>query len=112
DTVSNQKRIYDHYAGIFPNFNSFQQVFKDLTSNYGSMVLVKRGAGGDITDKMFFYKANNVIPEQMGCKQFNKFHKDNYNKNWYRDQQKAKFNVDAYLHDNKKNKISIKKYAD
>ena len=28
DFVSNQKRIYDHYAGMFPNFESFRRVFR------------------------------------------------------------------------------------
>lgn len=112
DFISNQKRIHEHYAGIFGTFNSFQQVFRELTSEYGSMVLVNRGAGGDISDKVFYYKAPSINPPKMGCQQFNKFHHDNYNKNWYKDSQAKKFGPTAYMDDNKKGKIIVKKYAE
>ena len=29
DVTSNLKRIYEHYAGMFPDFNSFRQVFRE-----------------------------------------------------------------------------------
>ena len=33
DNTSNIKRMYEHYAGMFPDFNSFKQVFTQLTKN-------------------------------------------------------------------------------
>src|SRR5665647_150559 len=35
DQQSNIKRMYDHYAGMFPTLDAFRQVFHQLTSNYG-----------------------------------------------------------------------------
>ena len=35
DFISNRKRLYDHYAGMFPTFDMFQQVFLDITEDYG-----------------------------------------------------------------------------
>lgn len=112
DTVSNQKRIHEHYAGMFTNLNTFQQVFKELTANYGSMVVVNRGSTTEITDKIFYYKAGQSNPRKMGCTQFNKFHVDNYNKNWLKDSQKIAFNAENYIEGNKKGKIIVKKWGD
>lgn len=82
DFHTNQKRIYDHYAGMFPTFDSFKSIFLQLTDDYGCMVIVNRGARKDFLDKVFYYKAPNTEVIRMGCKQFNKFHDDNYNKDW------------------------------
>ena len=59
DIISNQKRIFQHYAGIFPNYESFRQVFVQLTSDYGSMVIVNRHSDEqhNFLDKIFYFKA-------------------------------------------------------
>ena len=54
ENLSNQKRIYEHYAGIFPNFEVFRQVFLQLTSD-GCMVIINIG-NGNIFDKVMHYK--------------------------------------------------------
>lgn len=82
DFLTNQKRLYDHYAGMFPDFNSFRQVFMDLTSDYGSMVIVNRGCRANFLDKIFWYKAENKEVDRIGCRQFNDFHKNNYDSSW------------------------------
>ena len=53
---SNQKRLYDHYTGMFPDVNSFRQVLNKLTENYGSMVIKQKGVKKDIRDKIFWYR--------------------------------------------------------
>ena len=57
DNIPNLKRIYEHYAGFFPDFNSFLQVFHQLTADYGCMVIKTRGIRTSILDKIAFYKA-------------------------------------------------------
>jgi hypothetical protein len=81
DTVSNQKRIYEHYAGMFPNFEAFKQVFIQLTVDYGSMVIVNRGSRTNFLEKVFYYKAsdNHSFKGFIGGGQYKKFHEDNYN---------------------------------
>ncbi|AYV77429.1 MAG: packaging ATPase [Dasosvirus sp.] len=111
DYVSNLKRIYEHYAGMFPDFNSFRQVFKNLTEDFGAMVIKNRGSRTKLDDKIAFYKAPNLKnkPLKFGCGQFRKFHKENYNKEW----EELAFNVDydEYLFEKKKSKerIDVKK---
>jgi len=82
DFYSNQKRIYEHYAGIFPTFQAFRNVFMDVTSDYGCMVLVNRGPQGDFLDKVFWYKAKNDPIDKIGSYQFNKFNDYNLNREW------------------------------
>jgi len=82
DFLSNQKRIYDHYAGMFPTFDSFRQVFKDITSDYGAMVIVNRGAKTTFLEQVFWYKAENESIGMIGCDQFKDYHKNNYDQNW------------------------------
>lgn len=79
---SNLKRLYDHYAGIFPTFEAFRIVFKDLTSNYGCMVLVNRDTSDEFLDKVFWYKAENESIGMIGCEQFINYHNDNYDIQW------------------------------
>lgn len=83
DYISNLKRIHDHYAGVFPDFNSFRSTFTQLTQDFGCMVISNRGARSSFLEKVYWYKA--PFDEEkldMGCKQFRKFHEDNYNPKW------------------------------
>ena len=82
DFISNRKRLYDLYAVMFPDFNTFQQVFLELTENFGCMVINNRVHSKDITEKVFWYKAKDTPEFTMGSKNYKKFHSRNYDKNW------------------------------
>jgi hypothetical protein len=86
DFQSNLKRLYDHYAGMFPSFDSFKTVFKDLTADFGAMVIVNRGACDNFFEKIFWYKAKNDSVGMIGCDQFVKHHENNYDSNWKKKQ--------------------------
>jgi hypothetical protein len=82
DFISNRKRLYEHYAGMFPSFDIFQQVFNDITENYGIMVIDNRVHSKNLTDKVFWYKAKKVPNFTVGCNKFKNFHKLQYDENW------------------------------
>ncbi len=83
DFYSNLKRLYDHYAGMFPTFDAFRTVFKVLTDDFGAMVIVNRGARSSFLEKIFWYKAkNDTLDRMIGCEQFVNFHKKNFDENW------------------------------
>ena len=83
DFTSNIKKLYEQYAGMFPNLDAFRQVFKMLTQDYGAMVIVNRGAHADFLDKVFWFKAKNTKPTNFGSKQYKKYNEDNfYGENW------------------------------
>ncbi len=108
DFYSNQKRIYEHYAGIFPSFQAFRDVFMEVTSDFGSMVIVNKGANRDFLDKVFWFKATNDEINRMGSRQFNKFHDQNYNKDWNNPALQKQFNAMDYF-SNKRNKFKVSK---
>lgn len=111
DFLNNQKRLYEHYAGMFPNFDSFRQVFMDLTSNYGAMVIANKGAKASFLEKIFWYRANKYEQiTKIGCRQFNKFHEDNYDKLW--NEKKKSFDIGTLVANKPKNsKIQISKVS-
>lgn len=111
DFYSNQKRLYDHYAGMFPSFDFFRQVFLQVTDDYGCMVIVNRGVRKELVDKVFHYKADNEECDYIGCKQFIQFHEKNYNKDWEKTgkgfnisnfEKKSKFNINVAKIDEKR----------
>lgn len=106
DFYSNLKRLYDHYAGMFPTFDSFRLVFKELTSNFGSMVIVNRGACDNFLDKIFWYRAQNDSVGMIGCDQFVKHHDDNYDNEW----KKKKRGLDIMDIVNKKGKTKAPEF--
>jgi hypothetical protein len=104
DTISNRKRLYEHYAGMFPTFDIFQQVFNDITENYGIMVIDNRVHSKNITDKVYWYKAKDVPTFKIGSKKFHKFHNDQYDSDW--DKRIEVFNPESLM-TNKRNSMRI-----
>lgn len=113
DIHSNLKKIYEHYAGIFPTYDSFHQVYTQLTADHGCMVIVnterhkKPIEGTSFLDKIFWFKANNIenLPN-IGCEQFIKYHEKNYDPNW--EKKEFQFDVNQFCMEQKKNKGVIK----
>ena len=95
DITSNRKRLYEHYAGMFPTFDIFQQVFSEITANYGCMVINNRIHSTKITDKVFWYKAKPVPEFSIGSNKYNKYHKRSYDKDW--DKKLAVFDPSSIL---------------
>ena len=110
---SNQKRIFEHYAGIFPNFEAFRTVFMQLTVDYGCMVLTNGDNKSNLFDVVMYYKAPDLTttPITIGGRQYNKFHKDNYNPKWMLENSMFAGGMDERLgKDNlKKNKLIVRK---
>jgi hypothetical protein len=104
DTISNRKRLYEHYAGMFPTFDIFQQVFSDITQDYGIMVIDNRVHSKNITDKVYWYKAKEVPKFKIGSNKFHKFHDNQYDEEW--DKRLEVFNPESLI-TNKRNSMRI-----
>ena len=76
--VSNRKRLYDHYAGMFPTFEMFCQVMDQCTENYECLVIHNNAKSNKLTDQVFWYKADAHPPFKIGGDQFWKYSKENY----------------------------------
>lgn len=81
DTYSSRKKIYEHYAGIFPRFDIFDQVFNQVTDNYGCMVLDNRIRSTDIHKKVFWFKSKETPDFTIGIPRALKFHALNFDPN-------------------------------
>jgi hypothetical protein len=78
DFISNRKRLYEHYAGMFPTFDIFQQVFNEVTSDYGCMVINNKIHSKKLEEKVFWYKATPVPDFDIGNRFYKKFNEKNY----------------------------------
>jgi len=103
DFTSNQKRLYDHYAGMFPSFDIFKRVFTKVTSNFGCMVINNRKKGGELTEKVFWYKANQTPKFLIGSKKYIKFHQEHFKPQWM--MTNKKFDIEEFM--NKKSKCNL-----
>ena len=81
DFINNRKKLYEHYAGMFPTRDLFDQVFLQVTDNYGVMVINNRLRSTDIKKKVFWYRAAKRDNLQVGCTRFKQFHNIYYDKN-------------------------------
>ena len=56
--ISNRKRIYDNYAGMFPTFEAFCSVMDQCTENYECLVIHNNAKSNKLIDQVFWYKAD------------------------------------------------------
>ena len=68
--VSNRKRLYEHYAGMFPNFEMFCQVMDQCTENYECLVIHNNAKSNKLTDQVFWYKAEPRENVRLGSQKF------------------------------------------
>ena len=56
DFESSRRKLYEHYGGIFPTFEQFNQIFEQITENYGCMVINNRVKSNVLEEKISWYK--------------------------------------------------------
>ena len=56
--VSNRRRLYEHYAGVFPTFEIFCQIMDQCTNNYECLVIDNTSTSNKLEDIVFWYKAS------------------------------------------------------
>ena len=68
--VGNRKRIYENYAGMFPNFEIFSQVMDQCTENYECLVIDNTSNSNKLEDCVYWYKASEHQNYRIGANQF------------------------------------------
>ena len=68
--ITNRKRIYENYAGMFPTFESFCQVMDQCTENYECLVINNNSNSNKLHDQIFWYKASHHKDFKLGSKEF------------------------------------------
>ena len=79
--LENKQKLYKHFFGIFPNFDSFNEVLTQCTENFECLVLNNRTTSNKIEDVVFWYKAKLDRKFKMGSPSLWEHHRRNYNKN-------------------------------
>jgi hypothetical protein len=74
--ISNRKRIYENYAGMFPTFESFSQVLDQCTENYECLVIDNNSKSNKLIDQIFWYKAESHLDFKLGSREFWEISKD------------------------------------
>ena len=105
--LSNRKRLYDHYAGMFPTFEMFCKVLDNCTQNYECLVIHNGAKSNNIEDQIFWYKAEMHDSFKMGSPKIWNYHEKKYLKNKIFNKN-ALSNYDSLYCRKNKNKISLK----
>ena len=74
--IANRKRIFDNYAGMFPNFEAFAQVMDQCTENYECLVVDNNSKSNKLEDQIFWYKAESHNDFKLGNKEYWKLSKN------------------------------------
>ncbi len=84
DSTINKRRLWDMYASMFPDFETFEPVFDECTRDYGVMVIDNRRPSDSIADKVFWFKAQEFTNFVFGCQKFQQLHEERYDPNYMR----------------------------
>jgi len=68
--ITNRRRIYENYAGMFPTFESFCQVMDQCTENFECLVINNNAKSNKLQDQIFWYKADFHKDFKLGSKEF------------------------------------------
>jgi len=55
--LKNQERLYQQYAGMFPSFEIFRQVFSQCTENYECLLVDNKVQSNQLSNQVYWYKA-------------------------------------------------------
>lgn len=101
--MSNRKRLYEHYAGMFPTFEIFCQVMNQCTENFECLVIDNSSQSNMLTDQVYWYKADAHPPFKIGAPEFWQYHSQNYSEGGGDEEDE----VDINTIQKKKNSIAI-----
>jgi len=106
--ISNRKRIYEHYAGMFPTFEMFCSVMDQCTENYECLVIHNGSKSNKIEDQVFWYKAEKHDDFKIGPPEIWKYSQENYVEE-NDDEEYDSININTYQKSKKGPKLHVKK---
>lgn len=78
--LKNRRSLYENYAGIIPDFNTFCEIMDQVTDDFTALYIHNATTTNNWKDCIFWYKAV-PIPEgfKFGCQDYWNFHEQRYN---------------------------------
>lgn len=78
--LKNRKSLYENYASVIPDFQTFCELMDQLTEDYHCMYVHNATSTNNWTDCVFYWKAPLVDKNwKFGCNEYWDFHKQRYN---------------------------------
>ena len=102
--ISNRKRIYDHYAGMFKTFDMFCSVMDQCTENFECLVIDNNIQSNRIEDQIYWYKAESHSNFRMGPPEVWDYSDQNYVED---DMEEGEININTFHR--KGPKLNVKK---
>ena len=90
--IQDRKRLFDHYAGMFPTFEIFCETLNQCTENYECLVIHMNSKSNKLEDQVFWYKAEPHSNFRIGYDVF-----------WQHNNKHYDATMDSKLSDNTKN---------
>lgn len=78
--VKQLKQLYENYAGMVPDFDTFCQIMKQVTQNYTALYIDNTNPNGDWKEQLYWYKAD-IPPNdfKFGCDEMWHWHYQKFN---------------------------------
>jgi len=111
--IKEREKIYNHYAGIFNNFETFCTVMDNCTDNYECLVIDNKVQSNKLEDQVKWYKAKDVdfklcTPELWNLCAIEKERKNN--SLFYEDEEDDEpYDPNVFIKNKNKVKINVKK---
>jgi hypothetical protein len=64
--INIRHKLYEHWAGMFPDYDSFSQVMNQCTENYECLVIDNTTKSNKLEDQVYWFKAD-VLPKFRVC---------------------------------------------
>lgn len=103
--ISNRRRIYENFAGMFPTFEMFCSVMDSCTENYECLVIHNNSKSNKIEDQVFWYKAEMHDDFRLGPDEVWEYS----NQNYVEDSDEEEININTYRSNKKGPKLNVRK---
>lgn len=106
--ISNRKRLYESFAGMFPTFEIFCTVMDACTENFECLVIDNTSKSNKLEDQVFWYKASEHEPFTIGNRGLWEIHNANVN-NEDEDGEEELFDINVFKKKKSTPLLNVKK---
>jgi len=108
--MSNRRRLYENYAGMFPTFEFFCSVLDQCTEDYECLVINNMSRSNKIDEQVFWYKAESHGEFKMGPPEIWDYCREKYvDKDDDDEDDEGNMNITTYRSKKKGPRLNVKK---
>lgn len=112
-SIKNKRTIYEQFCGMIPTFDEFCDILNSCTQNHECMVVQMVGSNtNDISDQIFWYKAEEHPTFRVGSQALWDFHNKQYKKNYEDDNNQLDENFLKEKQKNNKLKLFVNRLGE